>query len=489
MSVSVYFCNQIIQIAVGTRGKKAKLSNVYTTMAPEGSIINGIIMDYESLATHMNSFWSANNLPKKEVYLVLNSNKIAGKGIEIPKLNEKKTLGFIMREFSDLQREDDENTIAYIDLNSNQKTKFRQLYAELAPKDQLREFLQLFSDMGINLKGIISSEGSIIGYAQQNIIKKFKTFVLQIINGNLVSNVLFVEGEYKYYNSVRCFNEPGTEAYLDDLARSLDQLGQFMNAQKISSNLEMVYVAGTSKTNISQYSQVVREHGNTAPIELFNPGISADAALNQEAQNALFAVSGLYDQGKISNFLTHFSLKEDKEGGLDPLTKRRFVTVITTLAVMLAGLGIALTMRLIRESQYKELKEYNNSPSVVMQTAEYDAAVERRDAMLNKYNSINTVVETIGSYPVGSEEIIKIIEDTARGYAEIEILSFDADAGKITFSAKSKSVDNVYKYIDELLKEDIFMTVDHTGYTYDDSSSLYDIHVDCTLAESVGRSE
>ena len=43
MSVSIYFSNQIIQIAVGKRGKKGTLQNVYTTLAPEGSIINGII--------------------------------------------------------------------------------------------------------------------------------------------------------------------------------------------------------------------------------------------------------------------------------------------------------------------------------------------------------------------------------------------------------------------------------------------------------------
>ena len=103
--------------------------------------------------------------------------------------------------------------------------------------------------------------------------------------------------------------------------------------------------------------------------------------------------------------------------------------------------------------------------------------------------SINTVVDTIDSYPVCTDEVIKIIEDTAKGYAEIEILSFNAEEGKVTFSAKSDNVNDIYKYIDKLLGEEIFMNVDHTGYTYDESEEMYDIHVDCTLAESVGRSE
>ena len=113
MSVSVYFSNQIVQIAVGTRAKKGSLKSVYTTMAPEGSIINGIVMDADALGAHIQRFWEANNIPKKDVYLVLNSNKIAGKNLGVPNMNGKKTLEFILREFADMQREDEENTIAY----------------------------------------------------------------------------------------------------------------------------------------------------------------------------------------------------------------------------------------------------------------------------------------------------------------------------------------------------------------------------------------
>jgi hypothetical protein len=489
MSVSVYFSNQIVQIAVGTRGKKGSLKQVFTTMAPEGSIINGIVMDADSLGAHIKSFWESNNIPKKDVYLVVNSNKIAGKNLEVPNMNKKKTLKFIMREFADMQREDEENTIAYTPIGVDKKTKVRRLYAEMAPKDQLREFMYIFSSMGIVLKGIISGEGSIIGYAQQTLTKSAKTFILQIINGNLVSNVLFVDGLFRYYNSVRCFNEPGTAEYLDDLARSLNQLEQFMTAEKIQSKVERIFVAGTDKDNLNAYDQVVREHGVDSSPELINTGLSSDPRLLHESQTALFAVSGLFDQGIESNFLTNFSLKDDAEKKLDSTSKKYIISVVATLIVMLILFGVALTMRLIRDSKYEEAKAYNRRSDVVMGTSEYDYQVERRDSMLNKYNSINTVVDTIESYPVCNDEVIDKIEETARGYASIEIISFDAEQGAITFSAKSDDVNDIYKYIDQLLNQSIFMKVDHTGYTYDDSTGLYDIHVQCTLAESVGRDQ
>ncbi len=489
MSVSVYFSNQIVQIAVGNRARKGSLKAVYTTLAPEGSIINGIIMDADALGAHIQRFWEANNIPKKDVYLVLNSNKIAGKRLDVPNMSNKKTLDFILREFADMQREDEENTIAYTSIGVDKKTKVRRLYAEMAPKDQLKEFMFIFAKMGISLKGIISSEGSIIGYAQMTLAKKCSTFILQIVNGNLVSNVLFVDGTFRYFNSVRCFNEPGTAEYLDDLARSLNQLEQFMSAQKIQSHIERIFVAGTDNNNLNAYSQVVRDNGVDATPELVNTGLSTDPRLLQDSQTALFAVSGLFDQGAESNFLSHFSLKDDAADKMDPKVKGYIISVVTTLIVMLVAFGVALTARLIRESKYEEAKNYNDSPSVMMEVASYDQAISERDAMLAKYNSINTVVDTLDSYPVCTDEILEKIEETARGYADIQILSFNAEEGKVTFSAKSDNVNDIYKYIDKLLDEEIFMTVDHTGYTYDESEKLYDIHVDCTLAESVGRTE
>ena len=123
MSVSVYFSNQIVQVAVGNRGKKGVLKNIYTTVAPEGCIINGIVMDAEVLGNFLKEFWALNNIPKKDVYLVVKSNKIISKNLEIPVLDKKKTYGYITREFSDMQREEGEDTLAYTKLAKDAKKK------------------------------------------------------------------------------------------------------------------------------------------------------------------------------------------------------------------------------------------------------------------------------------------------------------------------------------------------------------------------------
>jgi len=359
----------------------------------------------------------------------------------------------------------------------------------MATKELLKEYKDIFEAAGISVKGIISGEGSIIGYAYETIAKKYKTFVLQIANGNLVSNVLFVDGVHKYFNSIRSFNIAGTNDYYDDCARSLNNLQQFMRTEKLDQAIDQIVVAGVEDNSLSRYQQSLMDHGIDIPSSISKPMVTNDARLQYEAQAALFAVSGLYDFGKESNFLTHFDTKDKKASKLDPDLQKRVVIIGTTLAVMVVLFAISLVMRLMRQKSYNEAHDYNKSPAIVLQVNSYDEAVERRDALLAKYKSINFVSESIDSYPVPSDSVLEVIRETAKGYARIEIISFDAEAGRITFSAKADNVNDIYKYIDKLLDEDIFMTVEHTGYTLDEKEAIYDIHVTCTLAESAGREE
>lgn len=485
MSVSVYLSNQLIQVAVGSRGPKASVKQIYVTTAPEGSIINGIIMDADALSEHLKKFWNDNKIPTKDIYLILNSNKIVGKNIGVPNMNRKKTIEFIQREFSDMQRDEEENYLAFIPIGKDKNSKLNYIYSEFAPKDQIREFVTLFNNIGLWLKGIISGEGSIIGYANVKLAKKCKTFILQVINGNLVSNILFADGEFKYYSSIRCFNEPGSEGYYEDLARSVTQLGQFMQVQKITSKVERIFIAGTSRDELRFYSQVIKDHDIEAPCEIVDTGYGNTTGIQYESANALFAISGLYDFGSDSNFLNHFSLKEEKEGKVDAKTKKYILTVVIVLIIMIICFLVSLVLRLTREIKYAAVKAENDLYQT--QATFFDMEAMRRDNLAAKFNSINDLVEALDSYPVGSKELLKALEKSASGYAEIEITSFNAEQGKISFTAKSANVNDIYKYIDRLLEEEIFMKVEHTGYTYDASTDMYNIHVDCTLAEAVGR--
>ena len=123
MSTVIYLANQQVQIVTGSSsGKKIVVNQNFTVDAPEGSIINGIVMDADLFIGFLRETWASLRLPSKDVIVVVNSSKFVGKNIEMPVLNDTKTLEFIEREPSDINKEDS-YTYGYIPLAVEGKTK------------------------------------------------------------------------------------------------------------------------------------------------------------------------------------------------------------------------------------------------------------------------------------------------------------------------------------------------------------------------------
>ena len=487
MSVSIYLNNLQVQIVNGTFGKKGKFQNSIIADAPDGSIINGIVMDQDSFVQFLRRIWAENNLNKKDVHLVVNSNKIPGRLVDVPVLNTTKTRQYIGRELADMQKEDEESFICYNEVGGGGKnSKMRKLYAEIVANSLIKDYIDIFAAAGITLKSIVSAEGSIISLLDQTVAKQYKTFVLQIINGNIVSNILWVDGSFNYFNSTRLFNDIGSEAYYTDCARSLSNLSQFMMAHKIEHEIERIVIAGTPRNDISFYGQYVDQQGINAPVELLYQGLGDTPQQNFEAQQAIFAVSGLFDVGKEGNFILKYNSKST-EKKMDPQLKKSIIIVGSTLGAMLLIFAITFFMRLSRQNTYDELVEYNEDPLVVSQASLFDAMSIRRDALAAQSNSISNVLDTIETYPILNDDVIQKLNDTAKGYAEIEIGSFDAENGLVNVTAKAEDVEKINQYIDRLEEqEDMFSSVKYSGYNMTQDGT-WSINVVCTFAPGVGR--
>ena len=132
MSTVIYLANQQIRAVTGKAGQnKIAVSKCYVGDAPEGSIINGIIMDQESFVGFMKQFFQTNGLDTKDVTLVVNSSKFVGKTIEMPCMNDKKTLDFIEREFADIRRDE---TFIYGYKQIQNDKKINKIYVDLFTK-------------------------------------------------------------------------------------------------------------------------------------------------------------------------------------------------------------------------------------------------------------------------------------------------------------------------------------------------------------------
>lgn len=486
MSTVIYLSNQQIQVVTGKRNAgKITIEQCYTEEAPEGSIINGMIMDAELFVSFMKAFWEKHRLPVKNITLVIGSSKFAGKMIELPKLNTKKTHAFISREFADINRSEN-SLFGYLTLQEGkEKGTLRKIYAESVNKDFIKEYLDIFAEIGIRPDYIMSGESSLIGLVQMTLGRRYKTFSLLIAESNLLTTILWIDGTFFYYNNVRSFYEQGTEEYAQDIARSVSQLIQFMQAHQIEQKLESIFVAGIEHSDLQIYQSAVRQMQIDTPVELFMSPALKTTGLT-EVQKALLPASGLAVGEKHADFLRQYAAeKKYQAGGKEEGI--HFAPVLVTFGVVVAIFMISLAVLLVKKAELRQIDDYNNSPEVISGIAEYDMLKSQNSYLSAQYDSIKNIDENVNTYPVCDSGIMDKIEACARGYAAVSFDAFDAGEGTVQMTASSDTVDKINLFIGALNGQDIFNKVDYTGYQYNDTTGNWDIHVTCVLAQAAGR--
>lgn len=486
MSTIIYLANRQIQVLVGKAGnRKISVDRYLTCDAPEGTVINGMIMDTEGFVDFLKNYWKQHNLCTKDVILVSNSTKFVGQTIEMPYMNDRKTLQFIRREYADIDR-NESKLYGFIRLKCAKK-HMQRVYAESVSPDLIRHYMEIFEAAGIRLGVICSGESSIIKLAGMTMAAQYDTFMLQIAGSMTLSSVLFTNGAYTCYNSVRCFHEQGTEDYAQDIARSVSQLRQFMQANQMENELEHLFLAGIEPADLGLYIQKIHAMGIRIDVKIFSAPDSISGAEAENAQHFLFAASGLTANGANSNYvkITQRRKKEKK------LSSRKGGNVIIGIAavVMLAGWLASALYAAERKKALQEALDYNNSPLTQAQVSGYDEQTERNAYLVEQYAFIAGINENLATYPWMTSEVIQIIEQCGADYdMSVSITSCNADTGatNMIVTTKGDDVRKINEFVHKLSEQPVFYAVSYNGYSYQ-GDGTYSVNVTCTLAESAGR--
>lgn len=482
MSTVIYLSNQQVHIVEGKHGKTVTVNRYISYPAPQGTIINGIIMDQEAFGTFLKEKWTENKLSVKDVSLVVNSTKFVGQNMEIPKMQDEKTLDHIKRGFSNIDRSE-EKVYGFLRLESAHK-KMQRLYAESVSPEFITGYLSFFEGIGIKLKGIYSGEGSMISLVNATAAKNYGTFMLMIADSMTLTTVLYVNKVFTYYNSMRCFHEPGTEDYAQDLIRSASQIRQFMQANQLDSELEVIMLAGVDDKDLSFYQSHMKDSGVQAKIEIFTDGKNIKGSDSKLAQKYLFATSGLFDSGNGSNYVIRYQSKKVEK---KTESNAKYFVIIALAAVLMAGAFVlALMYKKNTEQELENLEDYNNSPTTIMQVTQYDELTSRNSFLVGQYFSIASINENLDTYPWATSEVRNHIFKLSEGYAKVTITSCNADSGTTDMTVTASKVKIINEFITILMKQEMFHDVTYTGYSYSNEGE-YQVNVSCILEEATGR--
>lgn len=488
--IVVYLANRYIRVVDGeSSGERINVRGLYYTMDTQGCILNGTVTDQDGFVALISELWERYHLPKKGVYLVIDSTQFTTKVVHAPIQKPKQMMEYVSREFTDVGRISNP-VCGYFPLNGKvtKKAGIQNVFAMMTSKDYIQEYRELFGKLGIVIDGVECAMGAMHRLVGSLTQVKEADCIVQFVEDMTLINVLMVNGTYVYSSRNRLFSEQGTPAFAVEIARTVSNILQFAKAQNIQQQISKVHIAGLGLEDFAVYADSIRQINPDLQSEKLNAGDEVSVAEKvDETQNAshfALAIGGLLKTDSKTNLIQQV-LRDPKKEQAKSKRKKTLIPIVIMAAVVLLIGGVLGGRALFLSSKIKEMQEYNNRADVVAACEEYDAVSEELRSMGMLSGSLSGLKEAVLSYPKIDNTTEQVVASCAAGLVSAEISSYDSANGMISFSTSAANVEQINKFIELLSQQEIFAYVDYTGYTQD-AEGQWNVKVNCLMA---GRQE
>lgn len=477
----VYLSNKYIRVVEGSASKgKINVQGMYYTIDSQGAYLNGTVVDRDALVGMLKNLWETNRLPKKQVYLVLNSNQISARILEAPVMNERATVAYITRELAGIDRIADP---IYGYFRMRKEGKMQSLFAMAAPRDYIQQFVDIFKEVGVQLGGVESVKGAMVRLTMRMPQLQDKTCAVQFVDGTNLTNVLMVDGKFQSFNEKRLFNNPGEPQYIMEIARAVNEILQFAKAQNIEQTVTHTFVAGMSAEDLPFYDEgVQRIREDLDSQELEGEGVSFHCQRDQEKNFSHFAlaIGALYSSGDENNMMEQMRYTPEQLEKRKSLQKI-LIPSIAVIAVCVVACGVMFAVNLQRKAKLAEIKAYTRDPHVLEQVQTYNTVMERSGLITEMGEGMTEFILTLREYPRVDSKLVDVIEKCTEEKLVFEVEGFDAASGVLSFSAQAPDVEEIHEFVNRLKKTELFAKIEYSGYSQNSDGS-YSLKLHCTMA-------
>ncbi|MBO6205590.1 MAG: hypothetical protein J6O73_01505 [Lachnospiraceae bacterium] len=482
MKVNVFLSNSSIQVVLGEKsGKKVKIKALYADAIPDGTLLNGTVINESVLQDTIRDTWRKHAIKEKNVDLVINSPNLLARRIEMPLLTGNKANKFVNNEVDEKDTARfSEPILGWYPISKKKKTQ--QVISEMAEKEFVETYIRIFEAAGVKLNSLHAGINLAVNMMQTQVNKN--TVVYMILDGMNLTTILFAEGNYFNNLNTRVYSIPGTSEFSAEIRNAISAIRQFATAQHIEHEISNIYIAGLNMEDMNLLKSELQGYplGDVLGIMTKPDSVIMNTAADKFG-DYLFSIAGFFGTQEGLSILEAW--KRDSQ---DYQKKKTMTTLIVPyVAVVILLLIVTIVLLVIRSQKKAELavlQQYNMQPSIVESAAEHDMLMKEAEKLGVAQGSVDLLKEYRDTYPIPDSSVNKSIMNAA-GLEDVGVVidSYSAESGILEVIATAEDVEKINKFIARLLAMDIFELVDYTGYTKNEEDNTWSIHVVCTLAE------
>lgn len=295
MSTVLFMSNRRIMILEGSfRRSKILINKIVEHDLPEGSLINGVIIDEAVIADSLKELWVENKLSRKGLQIVIDSTQFQIKNATFPKLREAATQELVRNEFIGNERYSDP-IFDYMVLRDNPANpKMQDVLCCGVESSFIHSYDELFQEAHVQIRSIDTALGGIWKLIDFLPLFQNKTCILLIFNGENLLTVLLENGLYKYSSRARLLAERYTEEFAIAIQRAVSSIQQFQAVDSSGFSITDAYFCGCEQVVVDFCKPNIQNLGLKAQLLPDDPSVELSGETNgKRLSDIVFLVGDL----------------------------------------------------------------------------------------------------------------------------------------------------------------------------------------------------
>ena len=252
MDTAIIFTDNMIKLVCGTaKGSRVNLTHYETVTLPEGSLINGIITDEDTVRESLAELRKKGSIGSK-VRIAIDSSDILYIVTDIPLLKPAEIYDAVQREFDNLDSQYEEQIFDYtvLERHIGSEKKGKILCCAMG-KPMLEAYKTVFKNAGVQLLSCDMRLNCILKAVELFPDLKKNRFVLSFIENGKILSCLFADGQFLFSNRIYLNSEEGTSEYASEIMGNISTINQFYKSEKGDVFLENVYFHGIGQDDLA----------------------------------------------------------------------------------------------------------------------------------------------------------------------------------------------------------------------------------------------
>lgn len=496
MKTVIYLYDRTVRAVVGeVENGTITIEKVCAEEAPPLSIVNGQVTDEEAFGSFLEEFWEKYRLPKKAVYLVVNSTQTVLRFFDAPRMSHGKMMRYLPKRFMGIERMTDP-VYSYGHLEDRRAGEIGRMYGVAMERQFLEEHVRRFRAMKIRLASVETAAVAQLKLLAYLDPLKDELCIVQLLDGTTLLSVLWAYGSMVHFIRTRIKGQGTGEQIGTGCGEALDAMLQFARSQQIGGEIRQVYVGGLTMSELESCRLSVRQMDLRVRLYPFKDVLctslrfsGAVEADDLESGGAVAAVGGLRTRPGRADLLFQYK-RDPKMMAHRKAIFRFYLPFLCTMAILTAVVSIQAAYWFYLSRQVDRGLDRISDPQVLAGVARYDKLTEEDVILRERLEATEKIIKAMGTYPVMSTKIDQVVERCADGLVTARIVSFQAENGMVLVSCSAKDERSIHQFIDRLAaEEESFSGIRYTGFEYVESGQVWRLSVECYLQVQDGEEE